>query len=231
MKENIRTFTNRNDHNVSGYFISAIVASSITKIFCAPLDRVRILYQLQGSWTIQKGKQNLKYGTLIDTCKIIIREEGIKGLWKGTCANIIRAAAIYTTKFGTNDAIKDFMLNNNENNNKTKKKKIIVENNKIFINERKLSIKELAIAGIGAGTVQKLFTYPLDLLYIRVSMGINMNEINKKQYLSIRECIYRIFHTEGIKGFYKGLTPTVITGIPYVTLQMMFFELFRRHYK
>lgn len=46
---------------------------------------------------------------------------------------------------------------------------------------------------------------------------------------SIWSAVKRIHSTEGVRGFYKGFGPTLLTGVPYVMLQMTFFELYKRY--
>lgn len=46
---------------------------------------------------------------------------------------------------------------------------------------------------------------------------------------SIWGAVKRIKASEGLRGFYKGFGPTLLTGVPYVSLQMTFFELYNRY--
>lgn len=98
------------------YAASAMMAGVVTKSTCAPLERIRLLYQVQGMFQ-RSSIENVKYQSLIHTAKTIFNEEGLVGFWRGNGTNMIRAAVVYAVKFGTNDTIKERMM-------KKKKKKL-----------------------------------------------------------------------------------------------------------
>lgn len=193
---------------------SGVVAGIVTKTACAPLDRIRLLYQMQGMLNASDASK-LKYQGIGQTVQLIVREEGVRGLWRGNFANMIRAAAVYTLKFGTNDLLKMRMAKRDQTGTDGA--------------NFKHSLGELLSAGAVAGFVQKVGTYPLDLISVRIAMGKNNEVLGAGQYTSIPNCINRIYSREGIAGFYKGLVPTIFTGVPYVTLQVTFFDLYRRY--
>lgn len=91
------------------YAASAMMAGVVTKSTCAPLERIRLLYQVQGMFGNSRGDA-VKYRSLSHTAKTIFREEGLSGFWKGNWTNMIRAAVVYALKFGTNDIMKARML-------------------------------------------------------------------------------------------------------------------------
>ena len=58
-------------------------AGAFTKTVTAPLERVKILYQLQGMKAAGIGK-NRKYRNFYQTGKLIWVEEGVRAFWKAT---------------------------------------------------------------------------------------------------------------------------------------------------
>lgn len=202
------------------YAVSATAAGVLTKTVLAPLDRLRLLYQLQGLLDLNESSKSsvaktrsFKYRGLPHAFGTIYKEEGLVGFWRGNLANIIRSALVYATKFGTNDIMKEHLTV------KTKKQ-----------HSSDLTVPQLMTAGAAAGVVQKLLTYPADLVAVRMAIGINVSSMTQQsQYRSILDCYVRTFKNEGIFGFYKGLLPTLLTGTPYVALQMTLFEIYRRY--
>ena len=70
------------------YIISGVFSASITKTGIAPFVRVKTLMQIQSYHTYCNNYQNLTR-----SLKYIIRNEGIKGLYKGNLINISKAVS------------------------------------------------------------------------------------------------------------------------------------------
>ncbi|KAF8821101.1 carrier superfamily protein [Cardiosporidium cionae] len=100
--------------------------------------------------------------------------------------------------------------------------------NRSEMSAENLRLSELLLAGTTAGCVQKFGSYPMDLLSVRIALGINTATLGKSKYSGIIDCMRSIWINEGVGGFYKGFVPTLLTGIPYVALQMTLFEVYRR---
>ncbi|CAC9699289.1 mitochondrial carrier protein, putative [Plasmodium sp. DRC-Itaito] len=195
---------------------------------------------------IQNQQSSIKYRNIIQSFFFIIKEEGVLGLWKGNFVNTIRGGIVYSAKFGTNDIIKDklkkskikqknaYNNNNNNNNNNMDTQDSFQNNSNISTNKTKNTFNyyESITAGYISGIIQKTVSYPLDLLSIRMALGVNekyLTNNNDTLYKkkSIIEMIYEIIKKEGFCGFYKGYIPTLLTGVPYVTLQMLFFDIYK----
>eukprot|EP00386_Alphamonas_edax_P007698 GDKI01025580.1.p1 GENE.GDKI01025580.1~~GDKI01025580.1.p1 ORF type:complete len:389 (-),score=69.61 GDKI01025580.1:23-1189(-) len=235
---------------------SGIAAGVITKTLCAPLDRLRLLYQLQGMFEKQTaaaaaghgigtaaaaasssstaaGRSNhgaYKYSNIGQAFRQIVKEEGVVGLWRGNGANMLRAAVVYTLKFGTNDLMKQRFVEQQQEKNlqNTQNTPESIPIKHAQPNDA-LGLDKLLLSGFVAGSVQKALSYPLDLVSVRIALGANNKQMNAGgEYKGIIDCTQRIWRTEGLTGFWKGITPTLLTGVPYVMLQMTFFELYQR---
>lgn len=64
-------------------------------------------------------------------------------------------------------------------------------------------------------------TYPLDLA--RAQMAVTQ----KDEYSSLRQVFVRIFKKEGVSGFYRGFTPTILGVIPYAGCSFFFYDTFK----
>ena len=87
-------------------------AGAITKSAVAPLERVKILFQIQG----MKGEtgSTRKYRGMMQALRLITKEEGVVALWKGNGANCVRVVPVYALKFTFNDALKDIVLRSDQ---------------------------------------------------------------------------------------------------------------------
>lgn len=67
-------------------------------------------------------------------------------------------------------------------------------------------------------------TYPLETLRTRLSVGEGLG----LRYNSIMHCARDLVAKEGAGAFYKGVLPTILSGAPYVGMQMTFYDVFKR---
>ena len=95
------------------------------------------------------------------------------------------------------------------------------------------------MVGGSARFIASSFFYPLDSVRIRLQMKTyTRSEMKEKrlktrdtnmrkdiQYKGLRDAFKKIYRNEGIKGFYKGLTPTLIKIFPTSGLFFLSYEL------
>lgn len=194
--------------------IAGGASGMITKTLTAPLERVKILLQLQGMIAKKQLKETgmfvkvpqsaLKYKGIWHTLITVLKEEGIRGWFKGNGANVVRVIPVYALKFAFNDTFKN-----------------------MFKNEpgKKLTFTQLMISGTFAGLFQQVVTYPLETVRTRLTLGV----LSKHQFKGILDAMVSTVREEGVRGLYKGLGPTILTGSPYVGLQMTFYEEMNRN--
>ena len=73
------------------------------------------------------------------------------------------------------------------------------------------------VSGAIAGIFSVSITYPTDL--IRRRLQLQGFDSSVPQYTGILDCCRKIFKTEGIVGFYRGLTATWLKTGPAVAIQ------------
>ena len=319
-------------------FISAAVSGLITKTACAPMDRLRLLYQVQGMlqhtqqhqqqqqqqqqygqhqrhrtalkqgnspWRLSQGLpvnnkdflpegiaqvnnsyKYTKYKGIISGLRLVIQEEGFRGLWRGNGVNAVRAAACYAIKFPANDLAKRALTTSSSSNSSSSSS----SSNSGSGSGSRANVGSLLLAGALAGSLQKTLSYPLDFLSVRIAVGINADRLGKhhvagaaaaaapssssisscnssctsngganspytsknsnvtghnsssgsisisnssssrsrKGYNGVVDCARRVWQLEGPLGFFKGYSVALLSGVPYVMLQMAFFDLSQR---
>lgn len=86
------------------------MSGMLTKTACAPFDRIRLLYQVQPMFANKVGRgNNRKYKGILNTAHVILREEGVVGLWRGNMINTVRGGVCYATKFGVTDITRELL--------------------------------------------------------------------------------------------------------------------------
>lgn len=65
------------------YMFAGSASGVITRLLCQPLDVLKIRFQLQVEPIKKNITTNSKYRSVLQATNLIVREEGIKALWKG----------------------------------------------------------------------------------------------------------------------------------------------------
>lgn len=188
--------------------LAGAMAGIVTKTSVAPLERMKILFQVQGMLLPNPSDKppSYRYGTsVVSATKVVWAEEGFKGFYKGNGANCLRVIPVYALKFTLNDTFREVLLEPGQT-------------------VSDLTGGQLLFAGCLAGTAQITVTYPLELVRARLTLSEGFG----KEYKGIWNTAKTVLADEGIRGFYKGYGPTFVSGSPYVGLQMTFYELFSR---
>ncbi|KAI9474878.1 mitochondrial carrier domain-containing protein [Zychaea mexicana] len=190
------------DSRLNGYeaaFCGAM-AGVVSRFFTAPFDVVKIRMQLQPHRTQFHLKQaspssHVKYDRVLPALKTILREEGVRGLYKGNLAAEYLYLLYNAVEFCAYREIELAI-------EKLDSKKQLPGSAKTFL------------GGMLAGCVATSITYPLDLLRTRFAMQGTHNQ----QYTGIVQAVKLIYRTEGVAGFYWGVWPAVIQIMPYMGL-------------
>lgn len=66
---------------------------------------------------------------------------------------------------------------------------------------------EHLLAGVSGGVVSTIVLHPLDLLKVR--FAVDDGQTKRPHYSSLRHAVRVILNQEGVRGFYKGVTPNV----------------------
>jgi solute carrier family 25 citrate transporter 1 len=136
--------------------------------------------------------------TLIPGVTSILKESGIRGLYQGLAATIL--------KQGSNQGLRFMFFN---------KYKDLVTNN----GQTKLSPILSLIGGMLAGCFSTLGNNPFDVIKTQ------MQGKDSGQYKNTYDCFAKIWKEEGVKGFYKGMLPRMGRVVPGQGVIFMSFEL------
>lgn len=104
-----------------------------------------------------------KYTGITQTAWLVAKEEGVRALWKGNGANVLRVVPVYGLKFAFNDTLKAVVAGPGK---------------------KRLSTSELLWVGTLAGLMQTVLTYPLETVRTRLSLGAGQGQ----QYAGITDC-------------------------------------------
>ena len=185
--------------------IAGAAAGALTKTSVAPIERLKVIFQTQGMRDTVS-----RYNSPVQSLRLIMKEEGIRGLYKGNGANCLRVVPVYALKFSLNDAFTEA----------AQAAQAKAENLPPGAPLPPLGFWPKIAAGCAAGVIQITLTYPLDLVRTRLQLA----EAAGASYNGIWHCLRDTYLREGAAALYKGLLPSMAAGVPYVGLQMTFFS-------
>ena len=182
--------------------VAGAMAGAVAKTATAPLERLKILFQVQGMRGADLAAP--KYTGIAQAFSTVVREEGALALWKGNGANVLRVIPVYGLKFAFNDTIKALVAGPQK---------------------RSLDMAQLLWVGTLAGLLQTALTYPLETVRTRLTLGPEQGV----RYAGIADCFRQMVRTEGWAGLFKGFGPTMVSGAPYTGIQMTSYEMLKRN--
>ncbi|XP_029503991.1 calcium-binding mitochondrial carrier protein SCaMC-2-B isoform X3 [Oncorhynchus nerka] len=170
------------------HLVAGGAAGAVSRTCTAPLDRLKVLMQVHATRTnsmcIAGGFTHM------------IREGGMRSLWRGNGMNVIKIAPESAIKFMAYEQIKRLIGSNQET----------------------LGILERFVAGSLAGAIAQSSIYPMEVLKTRLALR------NTGQFSGIADCAKHIFRKEGMAAFYKGYIPNLIGIIPYAGIDLAVYE-------
>ncbi|XP_068119092.1 mitochondrial thiamine pyrophosphate carrier isoform X2 [Hyperolius riggenbachi] len=174
----------------------------VTRAFISPLDVVKIRFQLQIENLSEKGSQG-KYRSIVQAVKLIFREEGLPGFWKGHIPAQLLSACYGAVQFVSFEVLTEIIHNSTS------------------LDARAPAVHFLC-GGLAACSAT-LTVQPLDTLRTRFAA-----QGEPKVYKTLCHAIVTMFRTEGFFTFYRGLCPTLLAVFPYAGLQFSSYNLFKR---
>ncbi|XP_056287865.1 calcium-binding mitochondrial carrier protein SCaMC-2-B isoform X2 [Pseudoliparis swirei] len=163
-------------------------AGAVSRTCTAPLDRLKVLMQVHASKT---NSMNITGGFVQ-----MVREGGVRSLWRGNGINVIKIAPESAIKFMAYEQMKRLIGSNQET----------------------LGFTERLVAGSLAGLTAQSSIYPMEVLKTRLALRTT------GQFSGILHCAKHILQKEGVAAFYKGYVPNMLGIIPYAGIDLAVYE-------
>ncbi|KAI5478408.1 mitochondrial carrier protein [Pseudohyphozyma bogoriensis] len=180
-------------------FIAGALAGAASRTVVSPLERLKILLQIQG--------KNGEYRGIYQSLAKMWREEGFRGYMRGNGINVLRIAPYSAVQFSSYELFKGILASNGA----------------------EIDTPRRLIAGSLAGICSVVSTYPLDLVRSRLSIesaqlgGVDLRPQDGRKATGIITMTIKVFREEGgFRGLYRGLTPTAAGVAIYEILKKSF---------
>ncbi|CAJ1076562.1 mitochondrial thiamine pyrophosphate carrier isoform X1 [Xyrichtys novacula] len=185
------------------HFVCGGLSACSATVVCQPLDTLRTRFAAQGEPKIYR---NLRHAV-----STMCRSEGVLTFYRGLSPTLLAVFPYAGLQFFTYNIFKNLLAPSSEAG-------------KSGGNLRSL------ICGSGAGIISKTITYPFDLFKKRLQVGgfeaarAHFGQVRK--YRGLLDCMLQIAKEEGLRGFFKGLSPSLVKAALSTGFTFFWYEFF-----
>jgi hypothetical protein len=210
------------------------VAGAAAKTSVAPLERCKILFQT--------GR--LHNASVTTTLLSIKRQEGVKGLFKGNGASILRIVPYASIHFGLYEHYRRAFINmwykegrmssdiadvSDSTGSSGRAISPVPTGSTASIRPQSVSPVVDLLAGSSSGATAVILTYPLDFVRTRLAYTMEANR-GECQPQNIRAILRKTLQGEGLLGLYRGIGPSLYGILPYAGLKFYVYQRLKQLY-
>ncbi|KAJ8665177.1 hypothetical protein QAD02_006839 [Eretmocerus hayati] len=188
-------------------FLAGGVSAAVSKTAVAPIERVKLLLQVQH--ISKQISEEQRYKGMVDCFVRIPKEQGVLAFWRGNFANVIRYFPTQALNFAFKDKYKQVFLGG-------------VDKNTQF---GRYFVGNLASGG-AAGATSLCFVYPLDFARTRLAADVGKAGA-EREFTGLGNCLGKIYKADGLSGLYKGFGVSVQGIIIYRAAYFGFYDTAR----
>ncbi|KAL0993102.1 hypothetical protein UPYG_G00103260 [Umbra pygmaea] len=181
--------------------LAGSAAGMVTRALISPFDVLKIRFQLQIERVSSQHPEG-KYWGIFQASRCILTEEGLSAFWKGHVPAQLLSVCFGAVQFASFELLTEVVHNSTAYDSQT-------------------AGVHFVCGGLAACTAT-VACQPLDTLRTRFAA-----QGEPKVYGSLRHAVSTMYHTEGILGFYRGLTPTMVAVFPYAGLQFFSYNVLK----
>jgi len=174
-------------------FLIGGVSAAVSKTVVAPIERVKLLLQVQDA--SQSIKPEDRFTGIQDCFQRVIKEQGFGALWRGNMANVIRYFPTQALNFACKDFYKTYL---NPYNPKKEPVKFFFGN---------------CASGGAAGATSLTVVYPLD--FARTRLAADVGSGGDREFTGLVDCLKKMAAKDGPAGLYRGFGISVVGIIAY----------------
>jgi len=208
-------------------FLAGAFARLMATTVKIPFDVVKQRLEVQGA--LLNPESRMYSGTIDAFRKIATREGFAKGLWTGFFITLLRDLPFSATYFTSYELSKHYQ-------------KVILERLNL-LGDHDLNIANHLVAGATAGCFASSVTMPIDAIKTRIQTetlthkkqaatvttvggaGPTLPPAARKGILATAKLIYA---KEGVRGFYQGLVPRLLSIIPSASITFASYEMYKK---
>nr|XP_044992579.1 mitochondrial glycine transporter isoform X2 [Jaculus jaculus] len=188
-------------HPVIKAFLCGSISGTCCTLLFQPLDLIKTRLQ-----ALQPSDHGSRRVGMVAVLLRVVRTESLLGLWKGMSPSIVRCVPGVGIYFGTLHSLKQH-----------------------FLRGRPPTALESLMLGVGSRSVAGVCTSPLTVVKTRfepvaVTGPVLPLQSGRYGYESICTALRSIYHNEGHRGLFSGLTATLLRDAPFSGIYLMFYS-------
>jgi len=187
--------------------VAGMLAGGIGQFMASPTDLVKTQIQMEGRRRL-RGEPPRVHG-MVDALRKILRQSGIKGLWRGCWPNVQRAALVNLGDLSTYDSVKRAILDNTR----------LKDNSATH-----------CLSSACAGLVGAVMGTPADVVKARVMNQPTDANGRGILYRNSFDCLMQTIRGEGIMAMYKGFLPCWLRMAPWSLTFWLSYEQIRKFF-
>jgi solute carrier family 25 (adenine nucleotide translocator) protein 4/5/6/31 len=170
--------------------LAGAAAGTVSKSAMAPVERVKLLMQLQGSADGIAGQSAWKVAVSV------YRNEGISAFWRGNIPNVMRTAGQAALNMALMDYYKEVASSPWVQN------AIIEHSTQEDVKRRRQLAVSFISGGLAGGSATTLL-YPTEFLRTRLAMDQGRSK-GARKYNGMKDVVMTTLRTDGFRGLYQG---------------------------
>ncbi|KAI8988924.1 mitochondrial carrier domain-containing protein [Pilobolus umbonatus] len=221
-KSVLAELTHSEDKNaipVGARFVAGGIAGLCAQFCIYPVEtlKTRIMSSMvvpdqhsQQSDALKTKQKNL----ILKTARGMYNAHGLRGFWPGLTVSLLGVFPYQALDMGIYETLKvtylQYMNSQKDDEGRGKSPNVLV----------------LWACGMASGSIGATSVYPLNM--IRTRMQAQGTAAHPYVYSSAWDAVQQTFHRDGVRGFYKGLGPTLFKVIPSVSISYAVYEFSKR---
>ena len=174
-------------------FLIGGVSAAVSKTVVAPIERVKLLLQVQDASKSISAEN--KYKGIGDCFTRVLNEQGFSSFWRGNLANVVRYFPTQALNFAFKDVYKKVF---NPYNSKKEPVKFFIGN---------------CASGGAAGATSLCVVYPLD--FARTRLAADVGSGGAREFSGLVDCLKKVAGSDGVTGLYRGFGISVVGIVAY----------------
>ncbi|CAL1695563.1 unnamed protein product [Somion occarium] len=170
--------------SVAEYAVAGFLSAIPTTLVTAPVERAKVLLQVQG-----QGQAGPQYNGVFDVVKHLYKEGGIRSVFRGSAATVLRDGPGSAAYFAAYEVVKKLLT-------------------PAGASPSDLNLGAIIIAGGSAGVAMWSIAIPPDVLKSRIQSAPTGT------YSGFLDCARKTIAVDGVTALWKGLGPAMARAFP-----------------
>ncbi|XP_054824089.1 folate transporter 1, chloroplastic isoform X1 [Prosopis cineraria] len=199
---------NREEKLSPGYHLaSAAEAGTLVCLCTNPVWLVKTRMQLQTPL-----HQTQPYNGIYDAFKTILKEEGLRALYRGLVPSLFLQVSHGAMQFMVYEEFRKMVIDL-----KSSESEMRHQNPDMLLNSM-----DYAVLGATSKVAATLISYPFQVLRSRLQQRPSVGGIPR--YMDSWHVVKETARFEGVRGFYKGITPNLLKNVPASSVTFIVYE-------